>query len=227
MDACKTTPETYIATIKLVPPLNQVFQNVPCDRLNFLSYLIVAVRKSILDSVQVDLTESPDVRRMDPENLQKLAEPIVAHHTFLNPARAAALDDFVPSKISFLISGGSIVLYLFLSILNFPVFHRHARAICWAPRRFFKSKSGQFIHVTDDIDPDSDSSVLVTTREEFIALRALAKEVLLKTEANAPFTYSAEDEAKINPDITAHTETIRTTPPLVLTKPSVLPGIYH
>ena len=27
MDACKTTPEPYIATIKLAPPLNQVFQN--------------------------------------------------------------------------------------------------------------------------------------------------------------------------------------------------------
>ena len=30
-DACKTTPEPYIATIKLAPPLNQVFQNVPFD----------------------------------------------------------------------------------------------------------------------------------------------------------------------------------------------------
>ena len=46
---------------------------------------------------------------------------------------------------------------------------------------------------------------------------ALAKEALLKTEANAPFTYSAEDEAKMYPDITAQTRTIRTTHPLVLT----------
>ena len=38
MDACKTTPEPYIATIKLAAPLNQVFQNVPFDRLNFPSY---------------------------------------------------------------------------------------------------------------------------------------------------------------------------------------------
>ena len=31
MDACKTTPEPYIATIKLATLLNQVFQNVPFD----------------------------------------------------------------------------------------------------------------------------------------------------------------------------------------------------
>ena len=69
MDACKTTPEPYIATIKLAPPLDQVFQNVPFDRLNFPSYSFVAVRKSILESVQLELTEIPDVRRMDPETL--------------------------------------------------------------------------------------------------------------------------------------------------------------
>ena len=52
---------------------------------------------------------------------------------------------------------------------------------------------------------------------EFTALRVLAKEALLKTEANALFTYSAEDEAKMCPDVTAQIRTIRTTPPLVLT----------
>ena len=72
-------------------------------------------------------------------------------------------------------------------------------------------------HVTDDIDPDSDSPFLIISREEFTALRAVAKQALLKTKANAPFTYSAEDEAKMYPDITAQTRTIRTTPPLVLT----------
>ena len=49
------------------------------------------------------------------------------------------------------------------------------------------------------------------------ALRALAKEALLKTEANAPFEYSTADEEKLYPDVTAQTRTIRTTPPLVLT----------
>ena len=103
MDACETTPEPYIATIKLAPPLNQVFQNVPFDRLNFPSYSIGAVRKSIPESVQLELTEIPDFRRMDPETLQILTEPTVAHYTYLNPATAAAFDNFVPAKISFLI----------------------------------------------------------------------------------------------------------------------------
>ena len=217
MDACKTTPEPYIATIKLAPPLNQVFQNVPFDQLNFPSYSIGAARKSILESVQLELTEIPDVRRLDPETLQKLTEPIVAHYTSLNPATQAALDNFVPAKTSFLIAGGSITLSLFLFLLNFPLLHRQARTLCCAPRRFFKNKSGQFIQVTDDINPDSDSSFLIITREEFTALRALAKEALLKTEATAPFTYSADDEARMYPDITTQTRTIRTTSPLVLT----------
>ena len=73
------------------------------------------------------------------------------------------------------------------------------------------------IHATDDIDPDSDSSFLSNTREVFTTLRALSKGALLKNEANAPFTYSSEDEAKMYPDITAQTKTIRTRPLLILT----------
>ena len=160
----------------MAPPLNQVFQNVPFDKLNFPSYSIGAVRKSILESVQLELTEIPDVRRMDPETLQKLIEPIVAHYTSLNPATAAALDTFVPAKTSFLIAGGSIVLSLFLFILNFPLFHRQTRALCCAPCRSLKNKTGQFIHDTNNIEPDSDSSFLILTRDEFTALQAPAKE---------------------------------------------------
>ena len=140
---------------------------------------------------------------MDPEFLQKLTEPIVAHYTSLNPATGKALENFVPAKTSFLISGGSIVLSLFWFILNFPLFHRQTRELCCAPRSFLKNISSQFIHVTDDIDPASDSYFLTITREDNTALRALAKEALLKTEANAPFKYSAKDEERLYPEITA------------------------
>ena len=102
-------------------------------------------------------------------------------------------------------------------ILNFPLFHRQARALSCAPRRFFKNNSGLFIHVTNDNQSDSDSSFLILTPDEITALRAVAKEASLKTEANAPFAYSAEDEEKLYPDVTASTRTNRTTPPLVLT----------
>ena len=115
--------------------------------------------------MQLELTEIPDVRRLYLETMQKLTEPIVAHYTSLNPATAAAIDNFLPAKTSFLISGGSIVLSLFLFILNFAFFHRQARALCCAPRRFFKTKSGQIIHVTDDIGTEPDSFFLNITRE--------------------------------------------------------------
>ena len=97
MDACKTTPEPYIATIKLAPPLNLVFQNVPFDRLNFPSYSIGAARKSILESLQLELNEVPDVTRTDPDISQKLTEPIGAHYTSLNPATESAPDNVVPA----------------------------------------------------------------------------------------------------------------------------------
>ena len=205
MDACKTTPEPYIATIKLAPPLNQVFQYVPFERLNF-KLLHWCHPKSIPESVQLELTETPDGRRMDSETFQKLTEPIVAHNTSLDPATAAALDNLIPAKTSFIISAGSDVLSLFLFILNFPFFHRQARALCGASRRFLKENSGHIIHVPDDIDADSDSLFPIITREELTALRALAKEALLKIEANAPYTDSAEDEEKMYPDITAENQ---------------------
>ena len=59
------------------------------------------------------------------------------------------------------------------------------------------------------MDPDSDSSFLINTREEFTALRALANEALLNSETNAPFTYSSDYEAKMYPDITAQTSTVQ------------------
>ena len=223
MDACKRTPEPYIATIKLASTLNPFFQNVPFDRPIFPSYSMGAARKPILERVQFKLTEFPDVRRMDPGSLQKMTEHTVAHYKSLNLVTAAALDNFVPAKTSSLFSGGSIVISFFLFKLNFPIFHRQARALCSAPCRFFKNISGQYIHVTDDINPDSDSSFLIMTRKEFAALRVLAEEALLKTGANATFTYSTEDEATIYLDKTAQTRTVCTTTPLALTNFTLAP----
>ena len=98
---------------------------------------------------------------MDPETLQKLTEPIVAHYTSLKPATAAALDNLGLAKASLLIAGASILLSIFLFLFNFPLFHRQARALCCAPRRFFKNKFGHFVQVTGEIDPDFDSSFLL------------------------------------------------------------------
>ena len=137
MDACKTTAEPYIATIKLAPPLNQIFQNVPFDRRNFPKYSTRAARKAILESVQLELTEFPDVRRMDPETLQNLTQPIVAQYTSLNPAKAAAFDKFVPAETSFLISGGSIVLSLFF-YTYFSTLSQTATCIFLCPALFLQ-----------------------------------------------------------------------------------------
>ena len=152
-------------------------------------------------SVQLELTEFPDVRRIDTETLQELTEPIVAHCISLNLATAAALGNVVPAKISFWISGVSIVLSLFLFIHNFILFHRQAGALCCTPRCFFKNKCGQFVHVTEDVHPNSDSLFPIITLEEYTT-RAPAKEALWKTEAKALFARSARDEEKTYTDFT-------------------------
>ena len=113
---------------------------------------------------------------MDLETLQKLNEPIVVHYMSLNLATPAALDNFVDLNTSFLILGGSVVLFLFLFVLNITLVRRQARAFYCAPRRFLNNKPRQFYLVTDKVGPNSDSLFLITTREDFTALRTLAKE---------------------------------------------------
>ena len=69
--------------------------------------------------MQLELIEIPRVRRMDPQTLQKLTEPTVAHYNSLNGETAAALDNFVPAYTSFLISGGSKVHFQFRLNITF------------------------------------------------------------------------------------------------------------
>ena len=143
MDSCKDTPEPFLATIKMARPLKQAFEDVPFERLNFPSCSVGSATKSFLESMQLELTEIQDVRKMDPRNLQKSTEPKIAHYTSLNPATVAPIDNSIPAKTSFLISGGSILLFLFLK-LSFQLFHRQERALCCAPHRFFKNRIANF-----------------------------------------------------------------------------------
>ena len=115
IDACKTTTELYITTTMLAPPLNQVFQKIPFEHLNFPSNSIGAARKLVIENAQMEMTKNLDVRRTDPGALQKLTEPEVAQHTSLNPATAAAFENFFPAKPCFLLSSRSIIFSLLFS----------------------------------------------------------------------------------------------------------------
>ena len=186
----KTSPESSIASIELTALWIKFFRNVAFHRFRFRSCSISAAWESLLESVQLELTESTDVRYMDPETLQKLTGLIVAHYTYLNPAIAAALEDFVCAKTSFLPSGGGIVFSLF--ILQFPLFPRQACIFCPAPGCNFRDTPGLLVHGRDNIAPNFDSFFRMMTREEVTALRVLAKEAQVKSEATAPLTFSAE-----------------------------------
>ena len=70
---------------------------------------------------------------MNPEALQKLTESEVAQHTSLNPATAAAFENFFPANLLFCYPVGLSYFLFFLLLFNFPLFHRQARALCCAP----------------------------------------------------------------------------------------------
>ena len=195
MDSCKDTPEPFLATIKMARPLKQAFEDVPFERLNFPSCSVGSATKSFLESMQLELTEIQDVRKMDPGNLQKSTEPKIAHYTSLNPATAAPIDNSIPAKTSFLISGGSILLFLFFKT-QFSTFSQTGTCTLLCPTSFLQEQNRQLLHLPDDKNQDSDFSSFIMTRDEYTALRAVAMEGLLKHEATAPLTYSAIDKTK-------------------------------
>ena len=66
MDFCETNPEPFVATVALKPSLEQVFKHVPQTSNVFNVYSLGEARQSIIDSVQMELAELPDVHRMSP-----------------------------------------------------------------------------------------------------------------------------------------------------------------
>ena len=69
MNFCETHPLPLIASIQLTPSLDQVFKHVPPASSQFHVYSVAEARQSISNSVRMELTEIPDVKRKSPEAL--------------------------------------------------------------------------------------------------------------------------------------------------------------
>ena len=165
MNACKTTPVHYIATIKSVPPLNQVFQIVPINRLSFPSYSIGATWKSILASVHLELTEIPqclicleDVATLvtlhTPNNVphelcQSCLDRLVSHRGTCCPSLrqlvASVRNSFIP--LGFICHLAPAVIYCFnplckTSPISTPICHRCTHTPYFLTHRICPSCTG-------------------------------------------------------------------------------------
>ena len=91
MDFCETNPESFVATVSLTPSLEHVFKHVPRTSNVFNVYSLGEARQSIIDSVQMELAELPDLHRMSPTAIDELTRPIAEYYSSIPPATSQAL----------------------------------------------------------------------------------------------------------------------------------------
>ena len=180
MDFCETHPLPLIASIQLTPSLDQLFKNVPPASSQFHVYSVAEARQSVLNSVRMELSEIPDVKRMSPEALDQLTQPIADYYSSNSPATSAALSAYLPTRTAVCFSLLSITVSLLTFCVSFTLFRRQWRRLFSHLQQFFRGTSGRFLHIVDNSSPTSadDSSFLYLSVAEFKALQELAQETL-------------------------------------------------
>ena len=193
MDFCESNPEPFVATVALTPSLEHVFKHVPQTSNVFNVYSLGEARQSIIDSVQMELAELPDVHRMSPTAIDELTRPIAEYYSSIPPATSQALQSYLPYRTAVLFSGFSITLSLLTFTISFTLFRRHWKRLFLHPQRFFASSQGRFIQIMDGTEDspqiEDNSPFLYLTKHEFLALQGLAKETL---QLHSPSNYTAD-----------------------------------
>ena len=149
MDFCETNPEPFVATVALTSTLEQVFKHVPQISNVFNVYSLGEARQSIIDSVQMELAELPDVHWMSPTAIHELTRPIAEYYSSIPPATSHALRSYLPYCTVVLFTGFSITLSLLTFTISFTLFRRHWKRLFLHTQRFFASSQGRFIHILD------------------------------------------------------------------------------
>ena len=186
MDFCETHPLPLIASIQLTSSVDQVLEHVPSASCQFHVYSVTEARQSVLNSVRMELAEIADVKRMSPEALDRLTEPIAAYYYSTSPATSAALSAFLPTRAAVCFSLFSITVSLLIFCVSFTLFRRHWRRLFSQPQQFFRGTYGRFLHIVDDWPPTTvdDSSFLHLSVAEFKALQELAQETIRRPAFN-------------------------------------------
>ena len=102
MDFCETNPELFVSTVALTPSLEQVFKHVPQTSNVFNVYSLGEAWQSIIDCVQKELAELPDVHRMSPTAIDELTKPIASYYSSISPATSHALQSYLAYRTAVL-----------------------------------------------------------------------------------------------------------------------------
>ena len=193
MDFCGTHPLPLIASIQLTPSIDQVFKHVPPVSSQFHVYSVAEARRSVLNSVRMELAEIPDVKRMSPEALDQLTKPIAAYYASIPPATSAGLSPYLHTRTPVCFSLLSITVSLLTFCVSFTLFRRQWRRLFSHPHQFFRGTFDRFLHIVDNSAPTTavDSSFLHLSVAEFNALQELTQEILRRPAGNTnSITYS-------------------------------------
>ena len=128
---CKNNPEPSLASIKLTPFLEQIFQHVPQASPKFHTYCVAEARQSVLSSVLLELAELHNVKRMSSETLADISRPIAQYYSSISPATSAASSCDLPTSTA--------VCFPLTSILTLCMFHAFRptmAAVVRAPQTF-------------------------------------------------------------------------------------------
>ena len=155
-----------------------MLKHVPQTSNVFNVYSLGEARQSIIDGVQMELAELPDVHRMSPTAIDELTKPIAKP---ISPATSQALQSNLPYRTAVIFSGFSITLSLLLFTISFTLFRRHWKRLFLHPQWFFASSQGRFIQILDGNEAlpqiEDNSPFFYLTKYEFLALQGLAKEI--------------------------------------------------
>ena len=155
MDFCLTQPEPFLASIELTPSLQNVFSHVPdIGATEFQAYSTGEARQSVLGSLRMELAELPDVQHMSQTTLDELSKPIAEYYSSITPATSAALQSYLPTRTTVLLSTLSITMSLLTFSLSFTLFRRQWQRLFRHPQKFFRGTSGRFIHIVESNPAD-------------------------------------------------------------------------
>ena len=179
IDFCETHPLPLIASIQLTPSLDQVFKHVPSASSQFHVYSVAGARQPVLNSVRMELTEIPDVKRMSPEALDQLTKPIADYYSSFSQATSAALSAYLPSRTTVCFSLLSITVSLLTFCVSFTLFRRQWRRLFFHPQQFFRGTSGRFLHIVDHSSPTTadDSSFYISLLPSSMPCKSLLKKL--------------------------------------------------
>ena len=210
MDFREIRPELFVASVKLTISVAAVFNILPPARAKLNVYSFGEARREIVPSVQLELVGLPQLKTTTNLDLCTVAQPISHYCTTISISTSPALADYMPMPTVFSLACVSITISPLSFSINFALFRRQWQRFFKHPQRFFHGTHGRLPHIVpnlNDDDNDVTTALLYMTDAEFLAIKRLAREVLVRRDTER--TGCVPPPNSVHPDIT-HVYTLRT-----------------